>query len=269
MSTKAIVWSVIGVLVLVLILFLTPFTIIGVGEKGIVINFGKVSRVLDPGIHGLTPFTESVVKMDIQTQKEQTDATAASADLQNVNTSVAINYNVDPSKVVELYSQIGTSYASRVIDPAIQEAVKAATAKYTAEELITKRPAVTEDIKTALTERLTPDFITVTSVSITNFAFSATFNAAIEAKVTAEQNALAAKNKLAQIEYEAQQTVATAKATAESIRLQSDAANNEKYVRLKQVEVQLALAQKWDGKLPVNMYAGAPLPLLNITGLSQ
>jgi len=254
-----------GLLGLIVLGFITPFTIIGVGEKGIVTNFGSVSRTLDSGIHWLTPFSESVAKIDVQTQKEETETQAASADLQTVSTKLAINYNVDPAHVVELYTSIGTDYQSRIIDPAIQEAVKAATANYTAEQLITKRPEVTQSILDALKSKLSVNHIIVTSVSITNFDFSPQFNAAIEAKVTAEQNALAAKNKLDQVKYEADQTVASAKAQAESIRLQSDAANNDKYVNLKKIEVQLEMAKKWDGKLPVNMYAGAPLPLLNVT----
>ncbi len=239
------------------------------GEQGIVIRLGSINRIATAGFNFKVPYIESVVKIDTQTQKEQTTAEAASSDLQTVHTEVAVNYSIDSSKVVDLYTRIGEDYKSRVIDPAIQEAVKATTAKYTAEELITKRPAVQDDIKSSLVSRLSLQDIDVSAVSIINFDFSPTFNAAIEAKVTAEQTALAAKNKLDQIKYEAEQTVATAQAQAESIRLQSEAANNDKYVALKQLEVQKAFADKWNGVGCQNNCWGAnaqnPIPFLNIT----
>lgn len=244
----------------------SPFTVIGAGEVGVVTRNGAVSRTLDAGLHGLTPLIEAVHHIDIQTQKEQADADAASKDLQKATATVAVNYNVQADKAADLYARIGMDYKTKVIDPAIQEAVKAATANYTAEELITKRPAVTSDIKASLAKSLGEYDIAISGVSIVNFEFSGTFNAAIEAKVTAEQNALAAKNKLEQIQYEAQQTVATAEATAKRIRLESDAANNEKYIQLKQLEVQAKFAEKWNGALPTNLYGSAPIPFLQLGG---
>lgn len=264
-GVKLLSW-VIGIFaVLIVLISISPFTIIDAGEVGVVTRNGAVSRTIDPGLHGITPLIEFVHKIDVQTQKEQTDADAASADLQKATATVAVNYNVSPDKAADLYVRIGTDYKSRVIDPAIQEAVKSATANYTAEELITKRPEVTSDIKDSLSKALSLYDITVSSVSIVNFSFSASFEAAIEAKVTASQNAEAAKNKLAQVQYEAQQTIATAQATAESIKLQSDAANNEKYIELKQLEVQKAYADKWNGVLPVNLYGSAPIPFLQLS----
>lgn len=255
-----------GIIVATILIFaLVPFTIIGAGERGVVLRFGKVDRVMPEGMHYRTPFVEDVEKLDVRTQKEAVTSNSASKDLQIVSTEIALNYNLEPDKVGELWSKIGKDYKSRVIDPSIQEAVKAATAKYTAEELVTKRELVREDIKQALTARLSHDNITVTEVSIVNFDFSPGFNEAIEAKVTAEQQALQAKNKLEQVKYEAEQQVAQAEAEAKSIRLQSDAANNEKYVALKRIEVQLEMAKKWNGQLPVNMYGAAPIPFIDLS----
>jgi regulator of protease activity HflC (stomatin/prohibitin superfamily) len=202
--------------------------------------------------------------MNYQTNKEQVDVSAASKDLQTVRAVVALNYNLMPDKVGQLYSEIGSEYKSKLIDPAIQEAVKAATARYDASELVTKRELVKEEIKELLIKRLSAVYIQASEVSIVNFDFSPEFNTAIEAKVTAEQSALQAKNKLEQIKFEAEQTIATARAESESIRLKSDAANNEKYVALQRIEVQRAFAQKWNGQLPVNMYGSAPLPFLQL-----
>lgn len=240
------------------------------GERAVVIKFGSISRVVDSGLHGKFPYIESVVKMDVQTQKEQVKSQAASKDLQVVNAEVALNYSINPSKIAELYTNIGDeeSLKSRIIDPAIQEAIKAATAKYTAEELVTKRSEVRDSMKESLSARLQNEYITVTEVSIVDLDFSQSFNAAIEAKVTAEQNALAAKNKLDQVKFEAEQKIATGEAEAKVTKLQSDAANNEKYVSLKQLEVQMEFAKKWNGVGCQNNCWGTnaqnPIPFLNI-----
>ncbi len=250
---------------IVLILLLGSFGTVGAGERGVRTRFGAVVGEVGTGLYLKIPFVEHVYKMDVQTQKEQTDASAASSDLQNVSAKVAINYNVDPSKVAALYTNIGEDYKAKVIDPAIQEAVKAATAKYTAEHLITERPQVQQDIQAALVARLSTQNITVSAVSIVNFDFSNQFNQAIEAKVTAEQNALAAKNKLDQIKYEAEQKVTTAEAEAKAIQLQSQAANNEKYISLKALDVEKAAIDKWDGRLPTQMIPGQTLPFINVS----
>lgn len=267
METKNIIKIVVLsiIVALGLVILFGSFGTVGAGERGIKNRLGKVVGTVDTGLYLKLPFIEHVERLNVQTQKEQIGASAASKDLQTVSAEVAINYNLDASKVQDLYIRIGTEYKVKVIDPAIQEVVKAATANYTAEELITKRPEVTDKIRTTLSERLLSEDIIVSSVSITNFDFSGSFNAAIEAKVTAEQNALAAKNKLDQIKYEAEQTVTSAKAEAESISLKSQAANNDKYVSLKALEVQEAAIKKWDGHLPQQFVPGSALPFINLS----
>ena len=263
-NAKILVWCGLGLLGLILLSALTPFVIVGAGERAVVLKLGAVDRVLSEGLHWVTPFVEDTEVLDVRTQKEEIDVNAASKDLQNVSARVALNYNLMPEKVDTLWKEIGEEYKARIIDPAIQEAVKAATAKYTADELITKREVVRDEMRASLKERLAKEYILVSEVSIVDFNFSASFNSAIEAKVTAEQTALAAKNKLEQVKFEAEQRVATAKAEAEAIRVQSEAANNEKYVSLKKVEVQLEMAKRWNGVLPVNVYGSAPIPFLEI-----
>lgn len=261
---KLIIWGVSSVIILILILILSPFTIVGAGERAVITNLGKVDRVLEPGMHWVTPITESVHTFDVQTQKETVDASSASKDLQDVNASIAITYNINPEALSDLYTNIGNDYSRKIIDPSLQEGIKAATAKYTAEELITKRETVTKDIlsnvKAGVVERAGGDYITVTSIAITNFSFSASFNQSIEAKVKAEQDALTAKNKLAQVKYEAEQTVASAQAQAESIKIQAQAINSQggaDYVNLKAIE-------KWNGVLPAQMIPGGTVPFINI-----
>lgn len=236
--------TLVGLFVLVVIIIaITPFTQIQAGQKGIVLRNGNVDRVLDPGLHWLTPLIEGVVKMDVTTQKEEVTAESASKDLQNVSTKVAVNYTIDQNHVTDIYRDLKQDYVVRVIEPAIQEAVKSATAKYTAEELVTKREEVKGAIYEDLKSRLTPRHILIAEVLITNFDFSASFNGAIEAKVKAEQDALASKNKLEQTKYEAEQKVVSATAEAEAIRIQAQAVTSQggaDYVKLKTIE-------KWNG----------------------
>lgn len=226
--------------VLVLLFSISPLIIVRAGQKGVVLRWGAVTgEILDPGIHWITPVMKSVKKLDIQIQKEEVEASSASKDLQIVTSKVALNFHLDGNRVSELWKTIGAEFKMKVIDPAIQESVKAATAKYTAEELITKRELVKEDIKNSLRERLTKDFIVVDELNIINFDFSESFNSAIEKKVTAEQSALAAKNKLEQVKYEASQTIESAKAQAEAIKIQAQAITSQggsDYVKLQWIK---------------------------------
>ncbi len=256
-------WIVRGVLIFIaLIIIFSSFGTVATGKIGIKRTLSKVSGIVNPGLYFKLPFFQDVEKMDVQVQKEQASASAASKDLQTVNADIAINYKLDEAKILDLFSRIGADYKIKVIDPAIQEVVKAATAQYTAEELITKRPEVTDKIQVALSEKLAASDIIVSAngVSITNFDFSPSFNTAIEAKVTAEQNALAAKNKLEQVKYEAEQTIETAKATAEAQRISSQALaaqGGSDYVQLKAIE-------KWNGVLPAQMIPGSTVPFVNL-----
>jgi len=215
-----------------------PVQTVKAGERGILLQFGAVTgTVHGEGLYFRIPFMEKIIKMDVRTQKEEVKASAASKDLQEVSSVVALNYHLDPSKVSQVYQTIGTEYADRIIAPAIQESVKGATAQFTAEELITKRGEVREKIKSLLVEKIGGLGIIVDDFNIVDLDFSEAFNKAIEKKVTAEQDALAAKNKLAQIEFEAEQKVAEARGTAEAINYEGEALRmNPEVLELRKVE---------------------------------
>ena len=177
--------------------------------------------------------------MDVKIQKEEVEASAASRDLQEVTSVVALNFHLDPNKVTSIYQKVGMKYQERIIDPAVQESVKAATAEFTAEELITKRGEVREEIKRLLKEKIEPMGILVDEFNIVDLDFSEAFNRAIEAKVTAQQRALEAENDLARVKMEAEQRIAQATAEAEAIRIQSQAVTQQggkDYVNLKWIE---------------------------------
>ena len=261
-SLKYIISAVVGVFALIILInILSFFTIIEPGERGILVQFGSIKDIYQPGLHFQIPLINSVIKLDVRTQKKETEVNAASANLQSIHTIVALTYHIDPGKVDSLYRQIGTEYEDRIISPAIQESVKAATAQFTAEELITKRPLVKEEIKGKLSERLEKSFIVVDDFSIVDFNFSEDFNKAIEEKQTAIQEASKAENDLKRIQIEAQQKIETAKADAESIRIQGEALKENNNL------IQLKMVEKWNGILPTYLL-GNGVPFLNIPGIS-
>jgi len=254
--TKLVTYSLLGLLVLIVVC--NCFTIIRPGQRGVLIQLGEVKdKIFDEGFHFKAPFVQKVQRMDVKVQKQEDEANAASKDLQDVSTTIALNYHIDPGYVNKLWQEVGKDYGLRIIDPAIQESVKAATAMYTAEELITKRPEVKEAMKKALTERLGIKFIIVDEVSIINFSFSNAFTIAIEAKVQAEQEALKAQNELEKVKFEAEQRVVQAKGEAEAIRIQAQA------LMANSALIDLEAVNKWNGVLPQYMLSGA-VPFINL-----
>src|SRR3989344_3389395 len=168
-----------GVLVLLIIIFGTVGTI-GAGERGVLLQFGAVKdKVFDEGLYFKIPFVQKVVTIDVKIQKDEVPATASSKDLQIITSKIAINYHLSPDKVNNVWQDVGKEYNSRIIAPSIQEAVKAVTAKFTAEELIVKREDVKEQIKINLAERLIKNGIIVDEINIIAFDFSKAFNDAI------------------------------------------------------------------------------------------
>lgn len=236
-------------MLLALLLF-KPWVQIGAGERGIVLNFGAVQeKVLNEGMHFRVPVMQEIIMMDVKIQKAETDAASASSDMQDVTLKVALNYHIIPDKANLVYQTIGIEFKERIIDPAIQEVMKAVSAKYSAEELIAKRPAVSAEMKEALTERLLASNIAVDAFSIINFNFSKIFMDAIEAKQTAEQHALKAKRDLDRIKIEAEQTIAAATAEAEALRLQKMNISPD-LIELRKIEANLKAIEKWNGILP-------------------
>jgi regulator of protease activity HflC (stomatin/prohibitin superfamily) len=236
------------------------------GNRGVLLTWGKVEdRILNEGLNFKIPFSQSVELMNVQIQKAESTESTATKDLQEVSTTVAVNYRLNPLYVNEIYQDLRQDYIDRVIKPNIEESLKATTALYRAEELVTRRSIVKKTFDDTLAERLAIFNIQLVAVSLTDFQFSPGFSAAIEAKVTAEQQALVAKNELESIKYEAQQQIIqaeaaknatirraegdaiaqiiTANATADSIEIITSQMTDEyaEYLWLIQ----------WDGKLPL------------------
>jgi len=197
---------IIGVVVIVASIIAGSFTTIPAGHRGVVIRFSAVTgSILNEGLQMKLPFIDSVVKMSVQTQKYETDSSAITNDLQDVSTTIALNWKLDPGMAAEVYRTLGLEFIDRIAAPAIQETIKQITAQFNAEDLILRREEVKNAITESLANRLRERGIITELVSITNFQFSETFTAAIEAKVAAEQAVLEATNKLERVKVEAQQ----------------------------------------------------------------
>jgi prohibitin 2 len=243
--------------------------IVDAGNRGILVQFGNVAteNSLDEGIHFVIPFRDNVVQIEVRTQKIVESATSASKDLQDVSTQVALNYHVNPDRAQVLYQRLGPDYANRVIVPAIQESVKQVTARFNAEELITNRETVKNQIEEQIKARLAPYNVIVDALSITEFAFSQQFTTAVESKVEAQQRALQAQNELRRIQIEAQQNEAKAIgeqkaniARAEGIKqsnvLQAEGEAQaitiiDAQLRNNPTYLEWLKATKWDGVLPL------------------
>jgi regulator of protease activity HflC (stomatin/prohibitin superfamily) len=247
----------------VIFIFWLSFTTIDSGYRGVVLRFGAVTgRTLQPGPHFIMPFIETVKPISVQVQVEKLDAQAASHDLQVVHTQVTLAYYQDPCCVMDIWAKLNDDALDRVVIPAIQEAIKAQTAQFDAEQLVAQRPAVRNGIESYVRDRLAPHHIDIDAVSITDFNFSEEYNRAIEAKVTAQQNALKAENDLTRIKIEAEQKVTQADAEAKALEVQKQQITPE-LLQLRTIEM---MQQHWDGHLP-NVYMagqGGALPMIDV-----
>jgi prohibitin 2 len=259
------------VLVIIGVVASSSVKIVDAGNRGILTHWNAVdleNPPLDEGIHFVIPFQDEVVQIEVRTLKYDTSTRSASKDLQTVQTTVTVNYHPDTERVHYLYKEIGLSYESRVIQPAIDETVKQVSANYNAEELITKRPLVKADIENAIRERLNQFYIDTEVISITDFEFSPLFAKAIESKVEAEQKAQKAENDLIRIEVEARQleaqavglaaaNIAEAQGEAEAISIINQALSNNPFY------LEWLKTQAWDGRLPLVVGEGGT-PFISI-----
>ncbi|RQS46145.1 prohibitin family protein [Burkholderia sp. Bp8990] len=238
------------------------FVIVGPGQRGVLMTWGAVEPgVLDPGFHLKIPFAQSVAKMDVQVQNSQAAETAASLDLQDVATTVATNWHILPADAEWVYQHIGNEAAliDKIIKPAISNSVKAVTAHYNAEDLITHRDRVRGEIETQITGELKPYRLVVDSVNITDFHFSTQFVQAIEQKQVAQQRAQQAQYELQKAKVLADQKIVEARAQAEAQKLLQQTITPE--------IIQQQAVAKWDGHLPEVTSSSGVLPMLGNLGV--
>ncbi len=269
-ARKVAKWASIAVVVMITINILWPLRIVPAGHMGVIALFGNVNPAPQaPGLTMVVPLSQ-VHNVNVQVLKHESKGEAASKDLQSVHTTITTNFNVIPSGAAKLFSEVGMGYEDKLFDGAIQETFKAITANYTAEELIKKREVVTGEITNLVKEKVTQlsgGTIKIDAVFIKNFQFGAAFNKAIEEKQVAEQTALKASRDLERIKIEAEQVRAQAQGAADALVMTAKAdaeAFKMKSVTLTPQMLSMAAIEKWDGKLPSYMGAGAPVPFLSV-----
>lgn len=263
-------------IIVIIFVMVQSVVIVEAGHRGVVLYFGAVeNRVLPEGVHFVIPFVEKVIQMEVRTQKFQAESSAASNDLQEVETVIALNYRLDPNEVNKVYQLLGANYADRLISPTIQESVKASIAKFNAEELITKRETAKDVIAQTIRSTLTSNDILVENVFITDFKFSPAFSSQIEQKVVALQKYLTEQNNLRSIQVVANQTVVQAEAAARSNVAKASGESKAIEVISSQLKsspeyLQWLSINRWNGKLPYATGENAvpffqlPSPQINI-----
>jgi prohibitin 2 len=235
------------------------FTVVPAGHIGVQVTLGEVNQqTLAEGMHMVNPISRiKEVEVRLVTTKLE-KASAGTKDLQQIHTDIVLNYRIDGSKAAHIYKEFGFDLQDRVILPALSESLKAVTAHYTSEELITKRDLVSGQVKEEVAGKLVKYGVETGDISLVNFGFSDEYQRAIESKVVATQSKLKAEQDLQRIEVEAKQEIAKAEGRAKAIQIETQAINSQggaSYVQLKAIE-------RWDGKLPTT--SGGAVPFINI-----
>src|ERR1043165_7421179 len=252
--------------IVIVIVMSESVVIVEAGHRGVVLYVGAVeNRVLGEGLHFIIPFAEQVIQLEVRTLKFQADASAASNDLQEVATVIALNYHIDPSKANTIYQQLGADYTSRIIAPTIQESVKASVAKFNAEQLVTNRETAKATISQAISNTLSARNIVVETVFITDFKFSEAFAGQIEQKVVAFQKYLTEQNNLRAVQVVANQTVVQAQAQARSNVARATGESQEIKIIQEQLRrspgyLQWKAINEWNGQMPYTVSGDGSLP---------
>lgn len=244
--------------IILLVLGFSTCTVISPGERGVKVTLGKISpTVYDEGVHFNMPFISHITKWDIKTTTTNIKTQTPTKDIQTATIVYTLAYNLKPEQTANLQREVGKDFYAKLINPVVEGIVKDVIGKQNASELIGNREVVASLIKSKLKEALNSTYFEVTDFNITNITYEPSFMKAVEAKVTAEQEALKAKNKTVQVQEEARQKILTAEADAKAIQLQAQALANNKQI------VELEYAKKWDGKLP-EFVGGGSIPFINV-----
>ena len=250
--------TVIVVLFILFLIVFQPMTIVGVGERGVKVTLGQTSPVaLEEGVHFVMPFISTVKKMNVKTVKANIATMAQSKDIQQARIVYVVNYNLQPENAPKMWRTVGRDYVSVVVMPTVEGIVKDTIGKWNAQDIVANREKVASEVLFKLNEKLGPKYINVSDFQITEIQYSQAFEQAIESKVTAEQEALKAKNKTVQVQEEARQKIIASEAEAKSMAIRAQALTQNKNL------VEYEAVQKWDGKLPQYMM-GNSVPFVHL-----
>lgn len=256
--SKKTVKVIIVALIIILILIPATFTTINSGEVGVRVRFGKaLNTPVNEGINMKIPFIENIEKINIKVQKIEVNTNSSSKDLQDVDMSIAVNYHINRDQAISLYKNVGLYYENVILEPAIEESIKAVTSKYTAEELITQRSDVSSKCMDELKKKVEKYGLVINDFNLTNFSFSPEFEKAIEEKQVAEQKVLTAKQELEREKIEAEKKIVAAEAEKQ--------ANELKEKTLTENIIKEKFIEKWNGELPKVVGEGSSI--IDINGL--
>jgi regulator of protease activity HflC (stomatin/prohibitin superfamily) len=280
--------AVIAIVVLILLIMIWPFYSVPTGSRGVITQFGKIVGIEPEGLAVLPPWQKLTLFSIRSEQADIENAAGATSDTQPVTVSLTVRYSISPNKVSEVFEKYShNGDLSSYVQTATHEIFKAVTAKYTAPDLIAQRARVSADIYAALAEKLAIYGAQVINIDMRNFAFQESYMRAINSKVEQEQLRQAADNKLKTVESEQKQKVAIAEAEAAAVRATADGeayarlkvataeaeslkiqnaalAQNRDVLELRRITVEQTKAERWNGQLPSAIYAGAPIPFLNV-----
>ena len=252
--------SVMSVFLLLIVLMIigNPISIVGVGERGVKVTLGKTSpESYTEGVHFVAPFISKLHKMNVKTVKSNIATMAQSKHIQQARITYVINYNLQPENAYKMYKQVGKDYVAVIVTPTVEGIVKDIIGKWNAQDIVANREKVASEILSKLSEKLGTRYINVSDFQITEIQYSQAFEQAIENKVTAEQDALKAKNQTVKVQEEAKQKVIAAEAEAKAMAIKANALSQNP----KLVEYEAVL--RWDGKLPQTML-GNSVPMINL-----
>lgn len=280
--------SVIAIAVILFLFWLSPFNTVPTGMRGVITQFGAIKGIEPEGLVVLPPWQKLSVFNVRAEEATIENAEGSTSDTQPVKVSMTVRYSIMTDRVAEVFEKYSRNGdLSSYVQTATQEVFKAVTARYTAPDLISQRAKVSADISSALKQKLELYGANVINIDMRNFAFSETYMAAINQKVTQEQLRLVAENKLKTVEAEQKQKVAIAEAEASATRAQADGesyanlkiataqaealkiqnaalSQSKEVLELRRIEVEKIKAERWNGQLPQNVYAGAPIPYLDV-----
>ena len=276
---------IIGIVLCIILVIISCVSYVPTGYTGIVTTFGKVhENTLDAGLNVHAPW-DNVITMDNREQRVPFQLEAFSKDIQQVDVQGSINYNIDKTTAMNLYRDVGTEYATILIQPRIQEDVKIVIAKYTAENLIANRQNAADEIFELIKTELEPKGIHVISFAIENIDFTDAFESAVEAKQVATQEKQKAQTQQEQKTMETEQAAKRqkieAEAAAEVQKIEADAeayalkvkaeaeaeANKKLNASLTDQLINYNQILRWDGKLPTFMGGESTMPILNFGGV--
>ncbi|MBQ6146314.1 MAG: prohibitin family protein [Clostridia bacterium] len=257
--------------ILVVAFISASYVVIPAGHTGVALTFGKVEdTVLQEGLHFKVPFVQKIAVMDNRIVKLDVNTEAFSKDLQTITTVVAVNYHVGKENSQTVYKNVGLNFEEVLITPAVNEVLKAVTAKYTAVELVSSRAEVSMLLDDGLNEKLNGYGIFINELNIINWDFSEEYINAVEAKQVAEQNLIKTRTEQEQAlviaNPEAQKRVIAAEAEANEIKVLAEAnAESNRIITesISELLIKYQTVAKWDGKLPTVM-SGSDNMLIDI-----